>query len=69
MIDRVMITLSFLLLLISCMKTEIINTPEVEVRDTLRVKSIKEPPSIPEPSDTSRVPITFNPTVEDWKEI
>ena len=54
------------LLLSSCMKTEIINEPEPEREPT--PKQRKELTDFPQPCDTARVPIEFNPSVEDWHE-
>lgn len=53
-----------ILLLTSCISTEDLNTPEVEQVDTVRM--YRQPPK--EEPDTSRVPIGFNPSVEDWEE-
>ena len=58
-----MMTLLFLLLLTSCLKTEVVNAPIQ--KDTLVYKPRKE--NI-EYMDTTRVPITFNPTVQDWND-
>lgn len=52
-----------LLLLTSCLKTEVVNAPIQ--KDTLVYKPRKE--NI-EYMDTTRVPITFNPTVQDWND-
>lgn len=67
---KLMILLS--LMLISCMKTDIIG--EVEVRiDTVATRKPHRPPHPPFPprdttdvNDTSRVSMGWNPTVEDW---
>lgn len=61
-----MIALLFLLLLSSCMKTEIINAPETRV-DTTTYKPRKE--LIQQQEDTTRYEIGFNPSVEDWEDI
>ena len=53
-----------LLLLTSCISTEALNAPEVEQLDTVRM--YRQPPK--KESDTSRVPVTFIPSVEDWQE-
>ncbi len=58
-----MIALLILLLLTSCLKTEVVNAPIQ--KDTLVYKPRKE--NI-EYLDTTRVPITFNPTVQDWND-
>ena len=56
-------------LLTSCMKTEVINaTEEHEAVVEKRKKPEKPLPDKPEQTDTIRVPITFNPSVEDWDE-
>lgn len=63
-----------LLLLASCMKTEILNAPETRSIDTVFVKPTKQHIEIIDTSnvqvDTTdqRVPIGFDPTVEDWDE-
>lgn len=58
--------LIFLLLLTSCISTEVLNAPEVII-DTASVH--KKPPKPPTPpKDTSRVLIGFNPSVGDWEE-
>ena len=58
-----MIALLILLLLTSCLKTEVVNAPIQ--KDTLVYKPRME--NI-EYLDTTRVPITFNPTVQDWND-
>lgn len=58
-----MIALLILLLLTSCLKTEVVNAPIQ--KDTLVYKPRME--NI-EYLDTTRVPITFNPTLEDWND-
>ena len=61
--------LILLLLLSSCVKTEIVNEtlpsepyqkPRREMIDTTKRDTTKR--------DTTRVPITFNPTVQDWND-
>lgn len=61
-----------LLLSISCIKTEIINAPESRSIDTVFVKPTKTYIdtifiNMPDSTD-SRVPISFDPKVEDWEE-
>lgn len=61
-----------LLLFISCIKTEIINAPRFRSIDTVFVKPTKTYIdttfiNIPDSTD-NRVPISFDPTVEDWEE-
>lgn len=64
-----MIILLILILLSSCVKTEVLNAPvEEEVVVEKRKKTEKPLPDNPEQTDTTRVPITFNPSVEDWEE-
>ena len=57
------LALLILFLLTSCLKTEVVNAPIQ--KDTLVYKPRKE--NI-EYMDTTRVPITFNPTVQDWND-
>lgn len=55
--------------LTSCLKTEVLNAPAEEgVVVEKRKKPEKPLPDKPEQTDTTRVPITFNPSVEDWEE-
>lgn len=66
-----MITLLLLLLLTSCVKTEVIH--EVQQQDTVMMKKPHKPLHPPkdttERQDTARVPIGWNPSVEDWEEV
>lgn len=62
-----------LLLLASCMKTEILNAPETRSIDTVFVKPTKQHIEIidtiqVDTTDDQRIPIEFDPTVEDWDE-
>ncbi len=60
------ITLLLLLLLTSCMKTDIINEVEPQLDTVVLMKPHRPlPPPIEE--DTTRIPITFHPTVQDWE--
>ena len=63
-----MIALLLILLLSSCIKTEVLNAP-IEQMDTVTYRKPYKPSP---PKDTTdqdgRVPITFNPSVEDWEE-
>lgn len=59
--------LVILLLLSSCMKTEIINE-QIPEEDILPIKQRKELVIDTVKVDTTRVPIIFNPIVEDWNE-
>lgn len=61
-------------LVFSCAKTEIIGMPEAHgLQDTLSTKVHRPPPKPPrdttERQDTARVPIGWNPSVEDWEEV
>lgn len=61
-----MILLS-LLILSACLKTEILNEYQAEpVADTVMTKRPR-PPQDPPRDTTERVPIGFNPSVEDWE--
>ena len=62
-----------LVLLVSCAKTEILGMPEAhEQLDTVATKAHRPTPAPPrdttERQDTARVPIGWNPSVEDWNE-
>lgn len=57
--------LLLLLLLTSCMKTDIINEVEPQL-DTVMMRKPHKPLPPPIEEDTTRVQIGFNPTVEDW---
>lgn len=65
---KLMILLS--LMLISCMKTDIIGEVEMQM-DTVVMQKPHRPPFPPrdttEVDDTSRVSMGWNPTVEDWE--
>lgn len=58
--------LLLLLLLTSCMKTDIINEVEPQL-DTVVLMKPHRPLPPPIEDDTTRVQIGFNPTVNDWK--
>lgn len=63
--------LFILFALTSCMSTEVIGfTEPIVVTDTTTKKPHKPLPPTPPipPSDTGRVAIGFNPTVEDWEQ-
>lgn len=56
---------------VSCVKTEILGMSEpYEQLDTLATKAHRPPPKPPrdttERQDTARVPIGWNPSVEEW---
>lgn len=59
-----------LLLLTSCMKTDIINEVEPQLDTVVLMKPHRphNPPKPTENEDTTRVQIGFNPSVEDWEE-
>lgn len=59
--------LLILILAVSCMKTEVLNAPEIEQMDTVILYK-SSPPRDTIYKDTIRVPIGFNPSVEDWNE-
>lgn len=61
-----MIALLLLLLLTSCVWTDTLYepTPPVEYRK----KPHKDMPRDTSEVDTTRIPIAFNPSVEDWEE-
>ena len=55
----------------SCVKTEVINAIEPEEHEAVvekRRKPEKSMPENPEHNDTTRVPIEWNPSVENWTE-
>lgn len=62
-----MIVLLLLLLLTSCIKTEVLNAP-IEQMDTVMYRKPHKTLPPKDTTDTTRVPITFNPSVEDWEE-
>lgn len=65
-----MIALLLILLLSSCIKTEVLNAP-IEQMDTVIYRKPHKtlpPKDSTDTEDTARIPITFNPSVEDWEE-
>ena len=62
-----LLKLMLLLLLMGCCKTEILNAPIPMVEQTDTTKKVKTEVDTIQ-VDTTRVPITFNPSVEDWEE-
>lgn len=56
--------IALLLLLSSCIKTEVINAPKQEPQQ----ETPKQRKEMQQPCDTARRPIEFNPSVEEWKE-
>ena len=70
-VKLVMLGLSASCSLFSCLKTEVIGyEPPEQAVDTMAKEERPMPPR--PPKDTTdqdgRVPITFNPSVEDWEE-
>lgn len=65
------ITLLLLLLLASCMKTDIINEVEPQLQlDTIVMRKPHKPfPKPIEKPDTAKVPMVFSPSVTDWEVI
>lgn len=59
--------LILLLLLTSCMKTEILNAPIPITKQTDTTKKVRTEADTTRTEDP-RVPMGFNPTVEDWNE-
>jgi hypothetical protein len=57
-----------LLLLTSCLKTEVLNAPIEQVDTVMYRKPYKPFPPKDTTDQDDRVPITFNPSVEDWEE-
>lgn len=58
-------TIIIFLLLTSCIRTEVTGVPDEIPADSVITK--KPRPPLP-PRDTTRIPISFNPSVEDWNE-
>lgn len=56
-----------LFLLLSCVKTEVINAPQPMPIDTIVVLKTAEADTT-QRQDTARVPIGWNPSVEDWEQ-
>ena len=56
-----------LLLPMGCCKTEILNAPQPMPIDTIVVLKVAEADTT-EKADTARVPMGWNPSVEDWEE-
>ena len=57
--------LLLILLLTSCVKTEIWQKVEIQADTIVRKKAVRDTIVRTEP-DTTRVPIGWNPTVGDW---
>lgn len=61
-----------LLLLTSCLQTEVLNAP-IEHVDTVQMYKKPHKPRPPrattEVDDTARIPISFDVSVDDWDEI
>lgn len=66
-----MILLLFILILSSCSKTEIINSPTTRCVDTVSVLTTNNTSDTSDTTDidNERHPITFNVGVVDWDEI
>lgn len=63
------VVLASIFLLVGCCKTEIINETMPRDIDTTATKVHKEfPTDTTDRADTARVPIGWNPSVEDWSE-
>lgn len=70
-LSRILLISLLLGLFPSCLKTEVINAIEPEEHEVVvekRKKPEKPLPEKPEQTDTTRVPIGFEPSVEDWNE-
>lgn len=62
------VVLASIFLLVGCCKTEIINETMPRDIDTTATKVHKEfPTDTTDRADTARVPIGWNPSVEDWE--
>lgn len=63
---------AFLFCMVSCLKVEIVQAPEARQLDTTIYKAPPKPPKPPKPprdttqKDTTRIPISFEVSVEDW---
>ena len=65
--ECIMKRLALLLLLTSCITTEIIGEPlRIEADSVMTKKPRPLPPR--DTTDTTRIPISFNPSVGDWDE-
>ena len=49
------------------MKTEVLNAP-IEQADTVMMRKPHKPLPPRDTTDTTRIPISFNPSVGDWDE-
>ena len=70
-LSLILLTSLLLGLFPSCMKTTIIGAPIEEKADTVMTKKPQKdfaPKDTTNTSDTIRVPINFNVTVEEWEE-
>ena len=63
---------AFLICMVSCLKVEIVQAPEARQLGTTISKAPPKPPKPPKPPrdttqrDTTRIPICFDGSVEDW---
>lgn len=57
-----------LFLLTSCMSTEVLMETNPKEVDTIYKKMYLPPKDTISMEDTARIPIEFNPSVEDWEE-
>lgn len=67
----VRLILLIIVCLSSCIQTELLNAPEGVVDAAQMYKKLHKPlppRDTTEIIDTARIPIGFNPTVEDWEE-
>lgn len=64
-----LMSLLWLMILPSCMKTEVLNAPVEQVDTVMYRKPYKILPQsdTAEVDDTTRYKIEFNPSVEDWE--
>ena len=57
-----------LLLLMGCCKTEILNAPKLIIEQADTIKRVVRTQADTTRIDEPRVPIGWNPSVEDWEE-
>lgn len=63
-----LLKLMLLLLLMGCCKTEILNAPKPIVEQLDTTKRVVKSEADTTRKDEPRVPMGFNPSVEDWEE-
>ena len=66
--QRIIMVLTILIFFTSCITTEVLGESHLMETDSLVTKKYYRPLPPPIDVDTTRVPITFNPSVEDWEE-